>query len=991
MKKLLLLSLSLSLCLCVSAKIYFPTITSFTPVSGTIGSTVVIAGIGFSAVPANNVVCFGAVKATVSACTTTSITVTVPAGAGSIVPISVLADGMMAYSTTSSTPTFNLTNSPVLVPNYATSTVGSGTDPEGVAIGDFNGDGKADMAVVNKTSDGTVTILLGNGLGGFGAPTSYGALYNPMTVAIGDFNKDGKQDLVTANFGSSTVSIFLGDGTGAFGTETSFDAGHDPVTVAIGEFNGDGNTDLVVANYNGAGHVSVLLGDGLGGFGTVTTTELTSGSSAAAVGDFNNDGKADLVVTNDGLRPSTVSILLGDGAGSFSTPTNYFVGEGAWSVAIGDFNGDGKADLAVANDGDYTLCIKLGDGTGGFGASTFYTVGNSPSSVAIADFNGDGITDLAAANYWSDNVSILLGTGSGSFNTAKNFTVGTNPSVVAIGDFDADGKADMVVTDDGSTNAYVFLYKTLTLNWNAHTNSDWNTAGNWNGGIVPTLATDVFISSDIGLSPTINATSQANCNNLTVETGASLTIQSSASGTGSLLVGGTCSGTVTAERYMTGNKWHLVSPMAEGENINSFFQTIENTIPSNIIEGTEYWAMMDYNEAGNAWNSYFTMVTEGNLSAGKGYSVRRSEDGKVSFHGTLMLGPKTVALTKVGTEGWNCVGNPYTTAINMNTTAHATDNFITVNSDNLDASYACVYVWDEDATYTGQSCYKVISNAGFSTSKTLLDQNDVAPGQGFFVKAKTGISTISFTPAMQSHQVSTSLRSSTTSTSWPGITLKAASAKASSSAIIAFNGNMTDGLDPTYDAGLLRGTNGLSLSTRLVEDNGVDFAVQCLPENYDNLLIPVGVDCKVESEITFSAETVDLPVACKVILEDRTNNTFTSLADGATYKTIVAAGSTSVGRFYIRTDDNFITGTAGQTSALHNLNAYASRTSIIIEGGVSDGAIATLYNVQGVRMLVQRMQKGTQNEISCPDLMNGIYLLKIQQDGESVTKKLIKN
>ena len=170
----------------------------------------------------------------------------------------------------------------------------------------------------------------------------------------------------------------------------------------------------------------------------------------------------------------------------------------------------------------------------------------------------------------------------------------------------------------------------------------------------------------------------------------------------------------------------------------------------------------------------------------------------------------------------------------MNAPAGTTSNFLGVNaSSSLDPNYACVYVWDP-----ATSTYKILGNLPTGlTSERSLDQHFLQAGQGFFVKAKEAGSTINFTYAMQSHQTGIALRSA--STPWPMIALDITNNQTSTSATLAFNSQMTKGLDPTYDAGLLRGTNGLSLYSRLVEDNGVDFAIQCLPEEYSSLVIPV--------------------------------------------------------------------------------------------------------------------------------------------------------
>ncbi|MEK6289352.1 MAG: FG-GAP-like repeat-containing protein, partial [Acidobacteriota bacterium] len=227
-----------------------------------------------------------------------------------------------------------------------------------VAVGDFNGDGKLDLAVANELS-AIVSILLGTGTGSFGAKTDFGTGGLPRSVAVRDFNGDGKLDLAVANSGDNTVSILLGTGTGSFGAKTDFGTGQSPFSVAVGDFNGDGKLDLATANGNGAS-VSILLGTGTGSFGAKTdfgTDTFPFFPFSVAVGDFNGDGKLDLAVAN--LNGDTVSIRLGTGTGSFGTKTDFATGSRPASVAVGDLNGDGKLDLAVANDSDSTVSILL--------------------------------------------------------------------------------------------------------------------------------------------------------------------------------------------------------------------------------------------------------------------------------------------------------------------------------------------------------------------------------------------------------------------------------------------------------------------------------------------------------------------------------------------------------------------------------------------------------------------------------------------------------
>jgi hypothetical protein len=332
----------------------------------------------------------------------------------------------------------------------------AGATARRAVVGDFNRDGIQDLAVAN-TGSNNVSILLGNGAGGFGIPPANFTVGGfPESVAIGDFNGDGKQDLAVSCRTANAVSILLGDGTGGFAAAVDFPAGNTPFFVAVGEFNGDGQQDLVVANGN-AVNGSILFGDGTGGFSAPATLSIGTLPVSVAVGDFNGDGKQDLVLTNG--SSDDITVVLGDGAGGFSEPgLRINVGNSPQSVAIGDFNNDGKQDLAVANGGGpHDISVLLGDGSGGFSAAINYPVDVSPSSVAVGDLDGDGNQDLIAANATSNDVSVLLGNGMGAFGAATNFIVGANPGSVAVGDFNGDGALDLVTANRNANNVSVLL------------------------------------------------------------------------------------------------------------------------------------------------------------------------------------------------------------------------------------------------------------------------------------------------------------------------------------------------------------------------------------------------------------------------------------------------------------------------------------------------------------------------------------------------------
>jgi FG-GAP-like repeat/FG-GAP repeat len=276
----------------------------------------------------------------------------------------------------------------------------------------------------------------------------------------------------------------------SFAAAINFDTPIFPVFVAVGDFNGDGQQDLAVANFGVGpphpqpGSVYILLGNGAGSF--TAATNFGAGQffhpQSVAVRDFNNDGKQDLAVTNT----DAVWILLGDGAGHFSSATNFGAGSLPQSVAVGDFNGDGKQDLAVANYASNNVSILLGDGAGSFNAPTNFGAGTGPGSVAVGDFNGDGKQDLATANDGSDNVSILLGDGTGSFTAASNFGAGPHPSSVAVGDFNGDGKQDLAVANQSGNNVSILLGNgagsfTAAANFGAGSNPSSVAVGDFNG------------------------------------------------------------------------------------------------------------------------------------------------------------------------------------------------------------------------------------------------------------------------------------------------------------------------------------------------------------------------------------------------------------------------------------------------------------------------------------------------------------------------------
>jgi hypothetical protein len=337
----------------------------------------------------------------------------------------------------------------------------AGPFPISATAGDFNNDGKVDVVTTNNGS-ASVSLLLGNGDGTFQPAVSVpvGAV-QPFDVQAADLNNDGNLDLVTANASATSdgsVSVLLGNGDGTFGAPAVYPVGGRPFSVAIADLNNDGSPDIVVGT--SANTVSVLLNNGDGTFAPAQTFAAGPRTTGVAVGDFNNDGNPDILVTNyDG---ASVSLLLGNGDGTFQAPRAFATGSQPISVAVGDLNGDGNLDFAVANfngGSNGTVSVFLGNGDGTFQPRQDYAAGNGPESVAIADLNNDGNLDLAMGIGVGGTVSVLLGNGDGTFGPLQSFAGGTflSGSHLAVADFNGDGFLDIAAADEVGNAVTVLL------------------------------------------------------------------------------------------------------------------------------------------------------------------------------------------------------------------------------------------------------------------------------------------------------------------------------------------------------------------------------------------------------------------------------------------------------------------------------------------------------------------------------------------------------
>jgi VCBS repeat protein/FG-GAP repeat protein len=324
-----------------------------------------------------------------------------------------------------------------------------GTAPLAVAAGDFNGDGKLDLAVADSGNpsvgdEGGISILLGKGDGTLQAARSLSAGKNPTCVAVTDFNGDKRPDLAVINKdGNGSIALMLGNGDGTFKALVDYASGNVPLRLVVGDFNHDSRPDIAVLN-NGSPPISVLLGNGDGTLQSHVDYSAPLSGSGLAIGDVNGDGNPDLVFGTPIIFAG--SVLLGNDDGTFQAPITINAGS---PVGVADFNGDGKADLVS------TTCtflgsqrcaenLRMGNGDGTF--QTPLQITDRAGSVA-ADFDGDGKYDVAL-----NGLELFPGNGDGTFQAAVNFPI-TAEGPISTADLNGDKAPDLLVVD--STNNLV--------------------------------------------------------------------------------------------------------------------------------------------------------------------------------------------------------------------------------------------------------------------------------------------------------------------------------------------------------------------------------------------------------------------------------------------------------------------------------------------------------------------------------------------------------
>ena len=554
---------------------------------------------------------------------------------------------------------------------------------------------------------------------------------------------------------------------------------------------------------------------------------------------------------------------------------------------------------------------------------------NGGDTIFIKDDSSTTITSYTYGAEGSDNQSVARGTDlSGSF--VKHSTIAGNSALFSPGRRNADNIP-------------------FSKSWTGSSDSDWTNSSNWDTNSTPSSASDnIWISS--GLSNYPSASGAVTVNSVTINSGGSLIAQS------------TFSGSVTYTRDLATPNWYLVSSPVVGETYDDAYVTANS-----IASGTgNNRAIALHIPSDDTWD-YMQAGESATYSAGTGYATKRSSAGAISFTGTINTDDAgiDVALSNAGNR-FNLLGNPYTSHIDSAT-------FLT--NEGAISETSTLWVWDQST-----SAYEV---------KTIADAMIIAPAQGFFVKANAAGGTFNFDESNQASSGGTFQRPGTR----PEIHLTIHDQTDTRLAKIYYIENMTTGFDVGYDGELFNGvSNPLAIFTHLVSDGeGKNYQVQSLPpNNYENMVIPVGVNAVSGTDITISALASNLPAGISLFLEDKTDDSFTLLDEESNYSTTLESDAQGIGRYYLHTTSQSLD--AASVASNNNISVYKSSEKNLRIVGVQSGmANIYLYNIIGKQVLEASFMGSAVNDIELPELSQGVYIAKLETTNKIITKKIILN
>lgn len=567
-------------------------------------------------------------------------------------------------------------------------------------------------------------------------------------------------------------------------------------------------------------------------------------------------------------------------------------------------------------------------------SSSGLSLNNGGDTVTLKNSDGNTIATYTYGSEADDDQSIGRSDDStGGF--VKHETIATNP----------------VLASPGRTNASGLPF--TPKNWTGTTNTDWTTNSNWSSSTTPTTSDDVVISSGLTNYPT--AASAVTVNTVTIASGASLIAEDD------------FTATVTYKRaidFVSGNLngWYLMSSPVSGETYNDTYVSNNDIASNNSNRG-----IATYNTANDSW-IYLQETGSGTFASGQGYSIKKeSTSGNISFTGSLNTSNSGVDFVLATTGNrFNLIGNPYTSYINSATF---------LNNESAISETKTIWVWNQ--TLLDNGAYEV---------KDVDDAMVIAPGQGFFVKANAAGGTFNFTETNQSHNTDTFQKTAETTQ----IKLWITDGTIRNYNRFKYLDNSTTSFDVGFEGELFNGTpNSFAIYSELLESDGKKYQLQSLPNtDYENMVIPIGVIASAGKEITFSAETINIPNGLKVYLEDRLINTFSVLDEfNNSYKITLTENLNGTGRFYLHTKSEAL---STDDSTLQGISVFAiNNTKLRIAGIYSDKANIKMYSILGKKITENTFSSQGNTEIDLPNLNRGIYIVQITTEKGEVNKKII--
>ncbi len=506
----------------------------------------------------------------------------------------------------------------------------------------------------------------------------------------------------------------------------------------------------------------------------------------------------------------------------------------------------------------------------------------------------------------------------------------------------------------------------FTINtWTGNTDTDWSKATNWSSGEVPNFTNNITIPNTSN-KPVIGTSTEVLVNSINVESNASLNIANG----GSIIVNGNATGSITYNLAVD-DKWHLISSPVTGLSYGDTWNTANSITPGTIGKnmGISYYD----NNTGD-WSYFQKGATDTPFNSGQGYAMKRTNAGNYKFTGGILNidGSRDLTIANKDTPNenkWNLIGNTHPSYVSVY-------SFITNNTTQIDDARQAIYVFDVNS-----GNYKALTD-GY-----------IRPGQAFFINAKSSATKMTIDKGILSHQTGVNFykNSNPKIASNPKVTLILSNGATKVNTEINYLEGKTTGLDPRFDLGTFTAVSSkLSVYSHLISDGkGINFMRQVLPQDYENLVVPIGVKAEANKEISFTVEALNLPLGIKVFLEDKATGTYMRLdKSGTDYKINPKKALNGVGRFFIHTKQSVLN-VADDKVLSDNINVSVNDYILTITGLSSGKPSIKLFDLLGNELIDNSFIANGINEIHIPKIAMGIYIVHLETEAGKFTKKII--